>query len=253
MGIRIKVLSGFLILACMLFLAGGWSIYELTKIGTSVQALLDDNYRSINATRIMIEALEREDSAVLLLQSGNWDEGREIITSADLSFQEGFGIASRNITIPGEKGYVDKIEAAYKDYKNLWIKPIVGTSSEKNLDWYFREAHPKFQQVKSDVEGLMTLNDEVMYKTASDLKNRAYRAVMPGVVAILSALVFSFVFSYFVNYYLVGPIIRITTGIQNLLDHGKSFNVKIETEDEMKSLADAIQKLVSRENKGEIS
>jgi hypothetical protein len=253
MGIRAKVLSGFLMLACMLFLAGGWSIYELTKIGTSVQRLLDDNYRSINAARIMIEALEREDSAVLLLQSGNWKEGRDIITSADLSFQEGFRIANMNITIPGEKGYLDNIEAAYKDYKNLWIKPIVGTSGEKNLDWYFKEAHPKFLQVKSDVEELMTLNDGVMYQMGSGLKNRANRAVMPGVVAILSALVFSFVFSYFVNYYLVGPIIRITTNIQKFLDHGESFNVEIETGDEMKSLADAIQKLMTREMKSEIS
>ena len=245
MGIRIKVLSGFLILTGMLFIAGAWSIFELNTVGTSVQGILDDNYKSINAARIMIEALERQDSAVLLLQSGNRKKGREILESADQSFNEGFQIASMNITIPGEKEYIERIEGSYKIFRDLWLRPIVGTESEKNLNWYFREVHPKFLAIKSDVETLMTLNDRVMYQTATNLKNRAHRAVMPGIVAIISALIFSFLFSYFVNYYLVAPIIRITMGIQRVLNLKEPFNVKIETNDEMGTLSKAIQELVT--------
>ena len=76
MGLRTKMLSGFLILTMMLLVAGVWSVYELTTIGSSVQKLLNDNYKSINAGKMMIEALEREDSAVLLLFSGKWQQGR---------------------------------------------------------------------------------------------------------------------------------------------------------------------------------
>ena len=253
MGIRGKILFGFLVLAGMLFLAGGWSIYELTTIGASVQRLLDDNYKSVNAARSMIEALEREDSAILLLLSGNRKEGREIIETADLSFQQEFRIAQKNVTIPGEKAYVDNVEKAYKNYKDLWEKPIVGTARERNLDYYFREVHQSFLDVKSAIERLMTLNDGVMYQTASDLKSRAHRAVMPGVVAILAALVFTFVFNYFINYYLVGPIIRITKGIQAFLDTGETFQAKIETKDELSLLASSLQQLVSRSlNRDEI-
>ena len=251
MGIRIKILFGFLILASMLFLAGGWSIYELTTIGTSVQRLLDDNYKSINAGRFMTEALEREDSATLLLQSGNRMKGREIIESADLSFQQGFQIAQKNVTISGEKAYVDEVEKTYRVYKDLWIKPIVGTNRERNLDWYFQEMHPAFLDVKLAVERLMALNDQVMYQTASSLKGKAHRAVMPGVVAILTALVFTLVFNYLVNYYLVGPIIRITSGIQQFLKTGEPFQVKIETKDELQHLVTAIHALAARSEKGE--
>ena len=59
MGLRAKILSGFLILTTMLFMARIWSIYELTRVGTSVQRLLDENYKSINPAKMMIEALER--------------------------------------------------------------------------------------------------------------------------------------------------------------------------------------------------
>ena len=246
MGIRGKILFGFLVLAGMLFLAGGWSIYELMNIGTSVQGLLDDNYRSINAARSMVEALEREDSAILLLISGKRQEGTEIIKNADLSFQQAFMIAQKNITIPGEKSLVDDIEKAYDAFKVLWSEPIIGTDREGNLDQYFRKEHQSFLGVKSEIRNLMTLNDRFMYQTASDLKNRAYRAIMPGIVAIIAALVFSFVFNYFVNYYLVGPIIRISHGIQDFLDTGKTFEVNIETMDEMSLLASSLQQLISR-------
>jgi len=251
MGIRAKILLGFLILATMLFLAGAWSIYELRTVGISVQRLLDDNYKSIQAARLMTEALEREDSATLLLLSGNWEEGRKIIEPADVSFQQAFEIAQKNVTIPGENGYVEEIEKAYGKYKALWIRPIVGTKREKNLSWYFQEVHRSFLEVKMAVERLMALNDRVMYQTATELKNRAHKAVMPGVVAILSALVFAIIFNYFVNYYLVSPILKITGAIQKFLETGIPFEVKIETKDEMQRLATSLQQVMTQSQKSE--
>jgi HAMP domain-containing protein len=253
MGIKAKILLGFVILATMLFLAGVWSIYELRTVGTSVQRLFDDNYKSIDAARLMTDALEREDSAILLLLSGNWKEGREIVESADSSFQKAFEIAQNNVTIPGEKAYVDEVEKTYTTYKDLWIRPIVGTSREKNLNWYFQDVHQSFLDVKMAVEKLMALNDQAMYQTATHLKNRAHRAVMPGVVAVLSALVFVLVFNYFVNYYLVSPIIKITNGIQRFLKTSEPFQVKIETSDELHHLAAALQELVAQYQKREVS
>jgi hypothetical protein len=62
MGLRAKMLLGFLILTIMLLVAGVWSIYELITAGSSVQKLLNENYKSITAGKMMIEALGREDS-----------------------------------------------------------------------------------------------------------------------------------------------------------------------------------------------
>ena len=147
MGLRIKILSGFLILAIMLCVAGVWSIYELRSIGSSVQDLLYDNYKSISAAETMIEALEREDSGVLLLLLGSWREGRSIIESADKTFQKALQIAEGNITIPGEKSIVAEIKLKYSTYKELWAKPIVGTKQEGNLDWYLYDIHKAFAEV----------------------------------------------------------------------------------------------------------
>jgi methyl-accepting chemotaxis protein len=253
MGLRVKILSGFFILTIMLAVAGVWSIYELTIVGTSVQGLLDDNYKSINAGKIMIEALEREDSAVLLLLSGKWKQGRSIIETGDELFQKGFTTAQSNVTIPGEKATVDEIKAKYKAYKDLWIKPIVDTSKEGNLGWYFQEVHRAFQDVKLSVENLITLNDQTMYQTATDLKNRAHRAIMPGIIAILAALIFTVLFTFLIHYYVVSPIIRMTKGIQHFMETGDLPDVQIETHDELFDLVSSIQRLVGHVRTAEAS
>ena len=253
MGLRLKMLLGFLILAMMLLVAGLWSIYELTTIGSSVQKFLDENYKSISAGEMMVEALEREDSAVLLLLSGNWEEGRAIMKTGDELFQKGFAIAQNNVTISGEMAYVDEIKAKYKAYKDLWAKPIVDTSKEGNLGWYFQEVHQAFQNVKFSIEKLVSLNDQTMYQTASALKNRAHRAIMPGIVSILAALIFTVIFNFLIHYYVVNPIIKITKGIQQFTETGVLPDVQIETPDELFDLVSSIQRLATEVRTAEAS
>jgi NtrC-family two-component system sensor histidine kinase KinB len=246
MGLRLKILLGFLILATMLFVAGAWSIYELSNIGISVQNILDENYKSSDAAKSMTEALEREDSAILLLLLGKRKEGREFLRSADNLFEKAFETVRNNVTIPGEQEYVDTIRKNYNAYKALWAENIAGTVREGDLEWYFRDVHLSFLMVKGTVKKLMDLNDRTMYKTAFNLEGRAHRATMPGIIAMVSAFIFAVIFSFLINLLVVSPIIRITGGIQEYLETGKSFNVKIETGDELSHLVASVESLIER-------
>ncbi|MDD3558377.1 MAG: hypothetical protein PHW27_07350 [Melioribacteraceae bacterium] len=243
MVLRIKILSGFFILALMLSIAGFWSIKELRSIGTSVQNLLDENYKSINSAKVMLEALEREDSGILLLMLGKWEEGRKIISAGDSLFQLGYNIASSNITIENEKSYIEKISKDYFLYKQTWERPIVGTDREGNITWYFDKPHKQFMSVKESVNKLMNLNDKTMFDTASELQNRANRAVMPGIVAIIAAVIFSLIFTYFINYFMISPIVKITNSVTAFVTEGKNYNVEIESKDEISRLSDSIRTL----------
>jgi HAMP domain-containing protein len=251
MSLRLKILSGFLVLVLMLAIAGIWSIYQLTSIGTSVQNLLDDNYKSIKAAEMMVEALERQDSGILLLLLGKWEDGRKIVNSGDDLFQKGYGIAENNITVPGEEGIIRKIGQQYETYKNSWAKPIVGTDKGGELDWYFRTLHAEFLNAKSAVNELKQINEGTLYRTASGLKNKANRAVTPGIVAVISALVFTLIFTYFVNLYMVSPIKRMVHGIEEFLKGNREFTVTVETNDEISRLSEAIRSLCSRVPEGE--
>lgn len=243
MGIRIKIISGFLVLALMLLTAGLWSIYELNSIGSSVEKILDENYQSIHAAKIMKEALEREDSAILLLLLGKWDEGRSILNAADSLFNVKLEFALKNCTIAGEEEHLDEIKLKYTNFKKLWERPIVDTNREGNINWYFSEVHHVFLSAKDAVNKLINLNDTMMYETASELKNRSQRAIIPGIVAIVSALLFTLIFSYLINYYIVSPIIKITDRTNKFKEKRVPFEVDIETKDEIFNLAEAIEHL----------
>lgn len=240
MHLRMKLLLGFLTLSGMLVVAGIWSIYALSSLGESVQKLLDDNYRSITAAEEMVEALERQDSGVLLLLLGRSAEGREIIDEARLSFEEAFSAAGRNITIDGERAVLDRIRENYGSYEEVWRRPIVDTEREGNISWYFELVHQRFLAVKSSVNDLKRLNERSLYGTASELKGRAERAVVPGTVATIAALVFSVLFSYLVNRFMVGPISRITGAANAFVRHGTPFRVQVDTSDEIGELAEAV-------------
>jgi hypothetical protein len=244
MGIRLKVLLGFLILTIMLIISGSWSIYEMNRISSSVQDILDENYQSIYASKMMIEALERQDSAILLLLIGQEEKAREIIKSTDSLFQNYYQSAVNNITIKGEEICLDTISAKYKIIKKLTAEMIGGNYTTKNnLNLYFNNIHGQFLSAKGEIEKLINLNDKSMYKTATDLRTRSKKAIMPGIIAIISALIFTLLFNYFLNYYIVNPIIKITRGIREYKMNKKPFDVSVETRDEIYDLVNSITDL----------
>jgi hypothetical protein len=244
MKLRIKILTGFSILAFMLLISGLWSIHEMNSISSSTKKILDENYQSIYAAKEMKEALEREDSGILLLLLGKEKEGKTIINTADSLFEERLKFTYTNITIPGEQIHLDSIQSKYHFYKNLWVRQVTDTSEENNLELYFQKIHQSFLTVKEAINDLIDLNDKLMYQTSFEIENRSERAIIPGIIAILSALIFTFIFNYLVSYFMVSSIRKITEGINNFKENRTPFDVKIEkTKDEIYYLADAIRNL----------
>ncbi len=243
MGIRAKILSGFLILSTMLLVAGVWTVFQLRTMGQSVQDLLDDNYRSVQAGKAMLEALEREDSGVLLLLLGEEAEGRAILAAADEVFLENLGFAEGNITIDGEAGCLQALRASYDAYRALWSAPPAAAGRASGLEWYSGPVQAAFQRTKGGVSELMAMNDRGIYETASRMQAQARRAAMPGVVAILSAVVFSLLFSSFVHAYMVRPLLRIARAAEEFAERGKAFDVSPGTGDEIDQLATTVREL----------
>lgn len=248
MGLRLKILSGFMILAVMLLVAGIWSVLELKDVGLSVGNLLENNYKSINAAKSMKEALEREDSALLLMLLGKSEEGEKILSSADSSFNRNFKIAENNITIDGEEETIKQVQENYSEFSRYWRRLSSRPEDERNLDYYFSNIHGSFNETVSSLDKLLSLNDETLYKTSVDIQSKSRRAIMPGIIAIIAAVVFTLLFTFFINIYVITPIIRITQGIKNFIRNKSPFNYSPETRDEIYNLSNEVSLLTSYVN-----
>lgn len=246
MKLRFKLILGFLVLSTMLFVAGAVSIWELKKIGSTVQRFLDENYRSITACKDMLEASERIDSGILLVLTGTVGQGRTEISKGDSLFQLALDFAQTNITESGENELLDRISSQHLEFGLLWNRMIAHSNDTIGIDYYHSRIHPVFLSLKNDIHALMSINDQAMYSTSLQLQSRIERSVTPGIVAIIASIIFSIMWIYFLNKFFLAPIIHINRGIKDNIQFGKPYNVQVDTKDELEELNNSIDSVLQK-------
>ncbi len=244
--LKLKILAGFMMLVALLVAAGAVSIIEFLKLGRSVTALIDDNYKTIEASKSMLEALEREDSGILLVLLDEVDTGREIILTADSIFIASYNVAKNNITEVNEDAHILKIDSLYGQYKSKWRQHFNSLQNQGGIEVYHKDIHNSFLNVKSAVNDLMSLNQRSMFAEATMLKEKSHRAIMPGIVAIIGGLVFSLLLSFFISKYFVSPISEIAEAVKNFTTRDKTLRTNIRSNDEIKKLETEINSLIFR-------
>lgn len=244
MKLRSKIISGFIIINLMLIIAGAWSIYELNLMGNKVGTLLEHNYEKLNASKAMKEALEREDSALLLLLMDNKSEGKAILTKGDSLFSAKISqIADESND--QEVKIKKNIEMEYLKFKETWGNVDKISQRENKLDLYFEQIYSSFLETSLAVDKSIKYQETKIYNSSKEMEQRSRRAIMPGIVAIISAVIFTILFNFFVNQYIVTPVIEITRRIKKFLRDHIPFDYHISTKDEIANLIDEINILCS--------
>ncbi|MDF1551280.1 MAG: hypothetical protein P1P88_25895 [Bacteroidales bacterium] len=197
-----QIFIATIFLVVVFTISGLISIIEYRYFSRSIHSLIEDNYKSIQASKSMLEALEREDSGVLLLLLGDMGESHKILNNADSAFLKAYLIAENNLTETNEEKYVKNIKESYAVFKTKWKQQTIGYNRKGDVMWYKNDIHQSFADTKKAVNSLMDLNQESLYNRASVLKEKSSRAFMPGVVSIIAALVFSVLFNYIIARYL---------------------------------------------------
>lgn len=236
-------MMGFIILASMLFISGAISIYEITKLGKSVKGLIYDNYKSIEYSRNMLDALDNQESALLFFVNGNTDIAKSQYFKAHHLFESNLDSATNNLQLEEEQMLIDSVRFYYDKLKHQ-VEPIF-LSSSFTLGEYLEEINSDLLLTSKHVKNLMIINQDALFKSAGYLETSAQRAAIPGLIVIITSLIFTFVFTYLVHHYFVSPIIRLTKGINDFVKYRKPFDVVIETKDELFSLKESIVNLIS--------
>ena len=243
MGIRTKIMLGFMILASMLFLSGGILIFELTKLGKSVKGLIYDNYRSIDYSKNMLNALDDQENALLIFALGDSLDYKIKYEMAEQFFMASLDSASKNLTLPDERLYIDSIRLNYSQFQHLANQAL--ESKQFNLGYYLKEVNPSIIITSEHVKNLITINQQGLFNSAAFLEASAQRALMPGLIVIITSLIFTFVFTYLLHHYFVSPVIRLTKGINDYVKFRKPFDVPLESKDELHSLKESIVSLIA--------
>lgn len=246
--LKTKVLIGFMMPILFLIIAGGYSIFQFMELNKSADLLVDESYNTLSALKTMTEALQDENSAILLLTIGDWNDGIVLLRRADSNFQAAFEKAERHTTIENKEIYLEEIVNSYSTFKENWTLPIEMNEGQENINWYYETVHNNLLYVIKDVNAFVEINEKYMYDEASEIKNNSKRAIIPGIVAIISAVVYLLMLNFFITKFMISPINRITSTIRNFHFGSKSFDAKITSNDEIKELEKSIRLMTEKVN-----
>jgi CHASE3 domain sensor protein len=244
--LKLKILAGFMLLIALLMVAGTVSVIEFLKLSHSLTALIEDNYKTIEASKKIQEALERKDSGVLLMLLGERDEGREIINSASKNYANAFEIVKNIIIETNEEDYIHRIDSLYIQFHSNVQQVLYNNIEQGDMVWYQSKIYQSFSQVKYAVNELMELNQASMYEETTLLKNKSHRAIMPGIVAIVGALIFSLLLSFFISKYYISPLSSLADAIKTFNPREKYLRSNIKSEDEIKKIESEVNNLITR-------
>lgn len=240
MRIRYKLLSGFLLINVILVVAGVMSISNLVQMRDSTINIIDGNYNLLHQLNLMLKSVEKEDKAVLMLMLGQWESGREIISKADSSFNKSYLIA---LQYTSNNKALQHIGKQYAIYKHIWELPIVDTKKEGNIEWYYTTYIPAYQNIKEVIEQAIEFSEQKLHNEAKQLANKYHQSLMPGIIAIISAIILSFLMYFFTTRFFSKPIEDILEGVKDYNQTGKRISMEVNSNDEIRELLNEIKKL----------
>lgn len=248
--LRKKILVGYGIVLLLLLLTFVWAFANLFRLGQASDAILSENYRSIRAADNMINALERQDSGVLLYILDYEQEGIEQFQSKQSDFMKWLARAEDNVTIEGEADLIHRIDSSYAAYfarfTHLLRDSTTAGAPALTSDSYHEVLLPDFMAVRDLSTELRDLNQQTMVAASDRASRVARRAVWSMGLIGLSALVLGFIFSLVLTNRLVRPIRRLRAATRQIAAGNYEVEVEAETSDELGHLAEQFNEMAAQ-------
>lgn len=246
--LRKKIFIGYGITLVLMVLILIWAFLHLWDLGRASEAILRENYRSILAAENMVYALERQDSAVLLILLGYEAEGGKQFRENEGQFFQWLGRAKDNITVEGEDQIVNAIETGYATYlsHSSQIKPISVAGPQKAAIFYHETMLPSFLKVRETCIRLREINQENMYRVSDHASFIAKRAIWSMGIIGFAAVAIGIAFSLFLSNLLVRPVQQMMQATQKISEGSYDVEVSIKSSDELGRLTEEFNSMAKK-------
>lgn len=171
MSLRLRLLLGYGYLVGLLLLVAGSATLGFLHLSAGIDVVLEENFRSIQASMEMLEALERQDSETLagLLEGVPRDEELAV---HERTFVDALRIAQANVTEEDENEVLGRIRDAFESYRRS-RDVLLAAPPDRPLAEYNRAVFPSFTAVKSGVLRLLEINQAAMVRAERQARSAA--------------------------------------------------------------------------------
>lgn len=246
MGIKRKVFLGCIVLALILLISSSISMFEFRRMNNHVNELISDNARSIEVSRELLAQAEEYNLRLMYLVVGEvGEEGIEVIN--DEEFVSYFSGVRETFVTKQDKTNADSVMYAFAAYmhvvreaSDIWLI----SRDDIRKEWYFNRLHPVYIKLKAYIEKLTNDSQDALISNSQALQDNFYRSLMPGLISALLGFIMVLLFNYYLNHYLINPVLKISRGIKGYLSFNKSYDVKIESQDELAELNESVKDII---------
>lgn len=237
--LRKKILVGYGLFLALMMAVIVWAVADLLRLGRASDAILSENYKSILAAENMIDSIERQDSATLLVLLGYGEEGLNQFRENESHFLQWLGRAKDNITIKGEKEVIDQIDKGYAAYLVYFskLRSTHSDSAREGPSFYHETVLPTFKAVRDACVSLREINSDTMFKASARANKIAQTATLSTGVIGLFAIVIGLGFSLLLSSIIVKPLKSMMEAAQKLAEGSYDVQVKTDSSDELGRLA----------------
>jgi signal transduction histidine kinase len=243
-GLRTKLVLGFVALLAVLVAVGVESISLLDRLGGSIDVILRENYRSVVACERMKEALERMDSGALFALAGEAEQGRALAAQNHPRFEEALKTELGNITLPGEGERAERLRRLYAGYRPVLLRilaPEVPLEEKRAL--YFRQLYPTFRQIKDTADEILHMNQRNMVEANDRARGLADDATRSMALLLLAGIAVAGLCVGFLSHAILSPLERLTRAAGEIERGNLDFTVPVTSRDELGQLAAAFNSM----------
>jgi len=237
--LRKKILIGYGLAIALVVVVFVWAFINLLRLGRASDDILSENYKSILAAENMVDSIERQDSAVLLLILGYEDEGLEQFRINETNFLQWLGRAKDNITIKEEGKIIDTIDSNYSSYLVNFshLRTLYPSDAKKAVEFYHEAVLPSFKTVRDACIQLHEINQQTMFKTRDRAHSIATKATSSMIAIGIAAVSLGLGFSLLLSNLLVKPLQQIKKAAQNIAKGSYDVKISATSSDELGLLA----------------
>jgi NtrC-family two-component system sensor histidine kinase KinB len=237
--LRKKIFIGYGMALVLMIVVLVWAFVNLLGLGHASDAILRENYKSILAAESMIDAIERQDSATLLVMLGYEDEGLKQYSENESHFLQWLGRAKDNITVKGEDKIINAIDTGYSSYLVNFseLRLFHQTDPQKAAAFYHEAVLPSFKSVRDECVRLREINQETMFKASDRARSVAGRAILSTVIIGIAAVGIGLGFSLLLSHLLTRPLRQVMEATHKISEGNYDVEISTNSSDELGLLA----------------
>lgn len=243
-GIRQKLMLGFGGLLLIILLSGAFTLFNIGRLGGAVDTILKENYRSVTASQQMKESLERIDSGLLFILTGNGKEGGKLVEEHVEKFLVALKTEQGNITIAGEQEAADSIEKLFAEY-NSGLRPMLndGMTDDGKRAFYYKNLYPLFYEIKNNAQKILDMNQAHMVQAGRDASKLSATVFDRTAAAIIASVIIAAMFSFLTHKWILNPIRRLIESAKHIKDGNLNLVLEVGSKDEIGQLSKSFNEM----------